>query len=210
MDLRAPGTLIIFGGCFDPPHRAHVALPMQVMQRTGARAVVYVPAAHAPLKQHRPKAPAYQRLEMMHLALDGCTHAHILTDEIDRGESSEPSYTVDTLELLHGRIANGVTLRLLIGTDQLRQFHRWKDPQRVVELAEPLVMLRPPITAESALASMPDPTESGEWARRMIEVEAMDISSTQIRLCVVRGKPITHMVDPAIEAYISTHGLYGT
>ena len=57
---------------------------------------------------------------------------------------------------------------------------------------------------------MPDPTESGEWARRMIEVEAMDISSTQIRRCVVRGEPITHMVDPAIEAYISTHGLYGT
>ena len=208
MDLRTPGTLIVFGGCFDPPHRAHVALPMQVMQQTGARAVVYVPAAQPPLKPHRPKAPAHHRLAMMRLALKDCEHAQILTEELERFDAGEPSYTIDTLESMHERLADGVTLRLLIGTDQLRQFHQWKLPRRVVELAEPLVMLRPPVTAESALVSLPAPIASGNWARRMIEVQAMDISSTQIRQCVARGDPITELVDPAVEAYIRAHRLY--
>ena len=71
--------------------------------------------------------------------------AQVSTIELDR---PGPSYTVDTLE--HLRKAVGDTeLRLLVGSDQAVSFQQWKDWPRILELASPVVMLRPPLDAEA-------------------------------------------------------------
>ena len=208
MDLHTARQLIIFGGSFDPPHVAHVALPQQVMQQVGADGILYVPAANAPLKMQPTQTPAAHRLAMLRLALEGRDHAHILTDELDRTASEEPSYTVRTLETLRRRFNHDVNLRLLIGADQLAQFHLWLNVARVVELAEPLVMVRPPFTSESALSALPDDGQRTVWAPRIVEVDAMDVSSSNIRRRLAAGESVADMVAPQVEAYVRRHGLY--
>ena len=47
MDLSKASSILIFGGTFDPPHRAHVVLPEQVRQQRGVDAIAYVPAGRA-------------------------------------------------------------------------------------------------------------------------------------------------------------------
>lgn len=200
--------LILFGGSFDPPHIAHVALPMAVRQAVGADTVAYIPAAKAPHKLDKVQTNPKHRLAMLRLALEDEKHATVLTDELERGNTGKPSYTVDTLAGLRQVLSPDVILNLLIGADQVRIFDQWREPDRIIELAEPLVMVRPPDTRDSLLASLPDDSARAQWSPRLVDVPAMDISSTEIRERVTQDIPITGMVHPAVEAYIHEHGLY--
>ena len=208
MDLTRCKTVIVFGGSFDPPHVAHTRLPRLVMERIGADAVAYVPAAQSPLKAAGPRTAVQHRLAMLHLALDDCDHAMIVTDEINRTAAGQPSYMVDTLEGLRRQLGGRVQLRLLIGSDQLRQFDRWKASPRVIELAEPLVMVRAPATIRSILAALPAGYRDADWAPRLIEVKPMRISSSMIRRRMATGHSLDHLVTEPVAAYIRKHRLY--
>jgi nicotinate-nucleotide adenylyltransferase len=208
MDAR---RVVIFGGSFDPPHRAHVELPRLVMTHVQAQAVAYVPSAVSPLKVPS-VTPAEHRLAMLRLALNEQAWATVLTDELDRAAAAPPgapSYTVDTLEALQQRWPD-TQMRLLIGADQLRQFDRWRSYRRVIELAEPVVMVRPPHTPESLLASLPKAAgfDVEQWRPRLVPTPLIDVSSTWIRQCVRDGLSIEAFVAPAVARYIREHGLY--
>jgi nicotinate-nucleotide adenylyltransferase len=200
-------SALLFGGSFDPPHRAHVALPRRVAEAVGAQVVAYLPAGRAPHKLDQEQTAPHHRLAMLRLALADEPGTLILTDEIDRGPD-EPSYTVDTLERLHKSLGEGTRLRLLFGGDQLRIFDQWREPERIVELAEPVVMVRPPDTAASLLAALPDDAARAAWTSRLIEVPRMQVSSTRVRERVAGGQPIDGLVAPPVARYIAEHGLY--
>jgi nicotinate-nucleotide adenylyltransferase len=208
MDLDQCSTIVVFGGSFDPPHIAHLRLPIEAMVSINADAVTYIPAARQPLKADRLATSAEHRLAMLQLALADQPHGHILTDELDRASDGRPSYTVDTLEALSQKLGSDVRLRLLIGADQLRQFDRWHQWQRIIELAEPLVMLRPPDTSDTLLDAMPQSFDCQLWRQRIVALPALDVSSTMIRNQVAAGESIAGLVCPAVEQYILEHGLY--
>ncbi len=200
--------IILFGGSFDPPHIGHVALAIAARAATDAKWLAYIPAARAPHKLDKVQTDPVHRLAMLRLAVEDVEDAAVLTDELDRAADGVPSYTVDTLERLREKLPAGVNMRLLIGADQVRIFDQWREPKHVIELAEPLVMVRPPDTRESLLASLPDDQSREAWAPRLVDVPAMDISSTEIREKVARGESIEGMVHHEVEKYIAEHGLY--
>ncbi len=210
MKLSPHKSILLYGGTFDPPHVAHLVLPQLAREAISADVVAYIPAAHAPHKPGVKPTAAKHRLAMLRLALRGVKHATILTDELDRAAegSGGPSYTVDTLEALRHRLGPGPVLRLLIGADNLRIFDTWKNPARIIELAEPVVMVRPPDTKESLLKSLPRGYSRKEWAPRLVDLPLFDLSATQIRRRAAEGKAIAGMVTPAVERYIAKHRLY--
>jgi nicotinate-nucleotide adenylyltransferase len=99
-------------------------------------------------------------------------------------------------------------MRLLIGADQLRVFDTWKSWARILELAEPLVLVRAPQSRAALLAALPRGFHAGPWAGRIIDLPQIDISSSLIRAQAARGLPIAGMVHPAVADYIRRHGLY--
>ncbi|MCC7144921.1 MAG: nicotinate (nicotinamide) nucleotide adenylyltransferase [Phycisphaeraceae bacterium] len=208
MDWPRAQSLIVFGGSFDPPHLAHLRLPLLAMQAVGADGVLYIPSANPPHKRNQTLADASHRLAMLRLALQDQPHAAIWTDELDRAADGQPSYTVDTLTRLRHHLGPQPRLRLLIGSDQLRLFPSWRQYQEIIALAEPLVMVRPPLNRQSLLADLPAPLQAEQWAARLLELPALDISATDIRRRVAAGQPINHLVPPAVAAYIAAHGLY--
>ena len=202
-------NILLFGGSFDPPHRAHLVLPQQVAKAIDADLILYVPAGRAPHKLDREQTDPVHRCAMLQNALldeRGEVQAQVFTGEIDRG-SGQPSYTVDTLEALHRLIDPRARLRLLIGADQLRIFESWREPERIIELAEPVVMVRPPDTRRSLLDSLA-PGQRDTWAGRLIEVDRIDLSSTQLRKKVSAGESIKAWTTPSVCKYIAKHGLY--
>lgn len=201
-----PPPVLIFGGTFDPPHRAHVELPRQALQAAGAARVIYVPAARSPLKDA--PTPAPHRLAMLRLALQGQSWATISTIELDRRDSGGPSYTIDTLRQLRSQLGPDTPMRLLLGADQVQEFHRWKNPRQIIALAEPLVMLRPPQTRQSLLAAFPSEDERQQWNARILDLPPMDVSATDVRNRLSRGHSIASLVHPAVAAYIAAHHLY--
>jgi nicotinate-nucleotide adenylyltransferase len=190
--------LLIYGGTFDPPHRAHIELPKAACQKLGADAVVYIPAARSPHKLDQAQTPANHRVAMLRRALVDQPWARLWLGEIERQDDG-PSYTVDTLERLRVELGEAVRMRLLIGADQIEKFETWVRHDRIIELAESVVMLRPPVDRENL-----PPT----WRVRVVEVPAIDISSTRVRQAIEAGRPIDDMVPLQVAQYIHLAGLY--
>ena len=212
MNPAACKTIIVFGGSFDPPHVAHTELARQAMDAIGADATAFVPAGKAPHKSTA-QTPAEDRLAMVRLATAGEPRFFVVEDEVVRAADGRPSYTVETLAALRERWGAGVKMRLLMGADMLRIFHQWREPARIAELAEPLVLVRPPDTREGLLAALspklPGGTDAELWGRRVLELPPVNLSSTMVRERLARGEPITGLVSPAVEALIRERRLYG-
>lgn len=197
--------ILLFGGSFDPPHRAHVKLPELARQAVGADGVLYVPAARPPHKLEVKQTPAEHRLAMLRLALHDAPHAAISTIELDRAGDGEPSYTINTLEALM-RQCPGAKFQLLIGADQAAIFDRWRRYADLERLAKPLVMVRPPDTVESVLARLSE-AQRDRWRPRVLALPQMDVSSTAIRASLANTQAD---VAPQVARYISEHGLYAS
>lgn len=225
MGASAARTVVLFGGSFDPPHRAHAALPELVraaLPRAERACLLYIPAARSPHKQRGPLASDAQRVEMLRLAIKDVAHAVVWTDEVDRACSGTPSYTIDTVRRARAWLdANGsehVRLRLLIGADQAAKFHTWREPRGIIELAEPLVMLRRPsesvdeMRAAMALSAFWSMAESVAWDRRVVAIDVDPVSATEVRR-LLAGSPTERLsarglLTPAVWKFIEDHGLY--
>ncbi len=210
LDLRRCTRLVVYGGTFDPPHRAHVVLPQHAAGAVTADGLLYVPAGRPPHKSDRTPTEAHHRLAMLHLALADQPDTHIVTCELDR---DGPSYTVDTLEHLRDELGDGVELHLLIGADMARIFDQWHKPARIIELAEPLVMLRPPSDRAALIESITSaPAKQRWWARHIVDVPQIEVSSSDLRRRLAErgvGDELVHrMLRPAVRQYIESHRLY--
>lgn len=146
--------LVLFGGSFDPPHRAHLFFARFVLHRFPDAVLLMVPAARSPHKGAEPLASPEQRCEMIRLGLldvglapgdAGGGRAGIWTDEIDRaggGGGGGPSYWVDTLRRARSLAPAVTSLSFVIGSDQLAAFDRWHQPHEILRLARPIVLVR--------------------------------------------------------------------
>lgn len=211
-------TLLLFGGSFDPPHKGHVSLPLlaarhmeRLLDEEKGVWVLYIPAARSPHKLAAPTATDGQRLEMLSLATSHLPRCAVWTDEIDRATAGAPSFTVDTLRRLrlwlddHG--GEDVRLRLLIGADQAAALGRWREPEAIVALADPLVMAR---DAEGDAVPPQMPAGLGDWARRMLPTGKLEASSSLVRAALAAGDAGTlkRMLDASVAAFIEREGLY--
>lgn len=203
--------LLIYGGSFDPPHRAHIDLPLAAARALGAR-LLFVPAGSPPHKSGRPITPAAHRLAMLKLALADHPECGISTIELDR---AGPSYTVDTLSELRRTTPPGTALRLLIGADMAAIFYQWREPRRIIELAEPAVMMRRPIDAAGLLEKLPRDLPESErraWLNRIIEIPLIDAASTDLRGELEQGRydspGVRENLPPRVLEYICENGLY--
>ena len=95
----------------------------------------------------------------------------------------------------------GDSFFLLIGMDNLSEFKRWREPERILSLATVVVMTRPGFKpGEAMFLSHP--------RVRLVEVPAIGIASNVLRERVRNGKSIRYLVQDGVERYIDDHRLY--
>jgi nicotinate-nucleotide adenylyltransferase len=195
----------VFGGSFDPIHYGHLLMAEQCREQARLDRVLFVPASQSPLKSHAPVAEAKHRVEMLKLATAGHTSFAIETAELDR---PGPSFTVDTLRELAQR-APGDTWHWIVGSDSFREFHKWREPSEILNLAIPLVVARPGHTTSlEVVRSLVSAERWSELQGYRIETPLLDISSSDMRRRVAEGRSIRYMTARAVEMYIQTHALY--
>jgi len=185
----------VFGGTFDPPHIGHVIVAQDAWQALGLDLVLFVPARLPPHKRDRALAPAELRRAMVQAAVAGDPRFEVDETELRR---SGPSYTVDTLRELRERYPESA-LFLLLGADQVQQFHTWRAPEEIARLATLVVLSRG--GAENVAPTLDVPY-------RVVPVTRIDLSATEIRRRVAAGEPIRYLVPPGVEAIIQREGLY--
>ncbi|MDG2053306.1 MAG: nicotinate (nicotinamide) nucleotide adenylyltransferase [Phycisphaerales bacterium] len=201
-------TVIVFGGTFDPPHRAHTQLPPLIAESVEAETILYVIAALSPFKSETPPTPAHHRLAMLRLATADIPKAEICEIELSR---EGPSFTINTLEALRHHYAGDVDLRLLIGADQAMAFNHWRDWRQILEIAPPLIMLRPPHSRDAlldAISKFSTPEELSTWRSWIIPLDLIDLSATELRDEHERATLPPDSLTPEVRQYIDAHGLY--
>jgi nicotinate-nucleotide adenylyltransferase len=195
----------VFGGTFDPVHQGHLILAEQCREQAGLDRVRFIPAARPPHKQDQAVTPFAHRLEMLRLAVAG--NPAFVIDELEKDRPG-PSYTVDTLEELHRR-EPAARLFLLIGSDCLPDLVHWRDPARIGQLADLLVMARSGWSVdhlEQLKAALHLPRELN--LAQLVQAPLIDLSSRDLRRRAAEGRSLRYLVPRAVECYIETHRLY--
>jgi nicotinate-nucleotide adenylyltransferase len=192
----------ILGGTFDPIHVGHVAAADAALECASLDRVLFVPSAEPP---HRAAAiaPAHDRLEMCRLAIEGEPRFAVSDVEIKRGGRS---YTVDTLRELK-RQQPSDDLFLILGWDAARLLRSWRDPETVMQLASVVILRRP----GTQPPEQRDLAESGLDMPGTIYCAAQatpDVSGSEVRRAIGRGRSVAGKVPPPVERYIAAHHLY--
>jgi len=198
----------IFGGSFDPVHHAHLRLAECCRRQAALDQVVFVPAAHQPLKPDGPVAAPADRAAMLRLAIADQPKLAVSTCELDRGGVS---YTVDTLREFRAAYPEAA-LYFLMGADSLAEFPAWRDPTEICALATPLVVRRPgaPEPDFDALRPLVSAARLAEIRAAAVDMPPTPVSSSHIRAAVAAGEPWQSLVPTAVADYIVQRRLYRT
>ncbi len=198
----------VFGGAFDPPHLAHVALVEAAMAQLQLQQVHVLPTGQA---WHKPRqlSGTADRVAMTRLAF-----AHVPGVRVDEREIHRfgPSYTVDTLHELQAEYPQA-QLYLLLGDDQRRSLPSWHQIGEIARIAIICAAGRDEAVRawnedSRTVQPSPSPTDPLQVRIRSLDMPLMPHSATDIRVLAATEQALTGLVSPAVERYIHEHHLY--
>ena len=192
----------IIGGTFDPIHYGHIAMARAAMSEAKLDRVLVLPTGNPPHKHD--VSPAEDRWRMVCAATAQEQGMEPCRMELDR---EGVIYTVDTLAALH-ELYPKAELYYIIGLDTLFELKNWRDYTRVLSLCTFLVCPRKgrirPTATDAELQRL---TELG-GSFIMVEMETVDVSSTEVRKALLEGKT-TPELPVVCREYAGLRGLYG-
>jgi nicotinate-nucleotide adenylyltransferase len=194
----------ILGGTFDPPHIGHLWLAALAGDALGLSRVLLMPAARPPHKGGKAISNSADRVMMTRLAITGDPRLDLSLVEMER---PGPSYTVESLEALHATLGPDAALVLIMAADSFAEIESWREPDRLLELAEWAIGPRPgsDLPDRAALRAR---FGAAEARIHLLEGPSLDVSSSEIRRRVAAGRSIRYLVPRAVEELIADRGLY--
>ncbi|MFA7360686.1 MAG: nicotinate-nucleotide adenylyltransferase [Candidatus Kapaibacterium sp.] len=192
----------IFGGSYNPPHIGHSILAENVREQLSLDKVIFIPSGKHPLKDDISLQDAEHRLNMARLAFESDNNFEVSDIEIEKAMQGIINYTVDTLIDLYEKFKEDfIKIYLIIGIDNLIEFPKWKNPNKLFLISEVIVMNRPGYLVQDV---------HDEFARkaRYVSVPMLEISSTDIRHRISAKKSVKYLLKPEVEDYVIKNKLY--
>lgn len=185
----------LFFGSFNPVHNGHLILANYMLAFTGLDELWFVVSPQNPLKEKKALLNQNHRLQLVHLAIED--HPKMRASNIEFS-LPVPSYTVNTLAHLKEKYPEHL-FSIILGSDNLLNFHKWKNHEEILKHHELLVYPRPGFT-ENPYANRPNVI--------ITEAPVMDISSTFIRNAIHNKKDVRFFVHPKVWEYIDEMNFY--
>ena len=207
-------SIAILGGTFDPIHFGHLR-PALELSEMGFDEMRLIPC-HVPAHRGAPHCSAEQRLAMVELAVKNEPRLVVDTRELDReGES----FTVDTLTDMRDELGDQVSLNLVMGMDAFLGLPKWRQWERIAELANIVVTERPgsvvPVTGvmerflnARRVSSMEALCNAASGRVLVQQLALLDISATRIRALINSGQSARYLLPESVWDYIEQHRLY--
>jgi nicotinate-nucleotide adenylyltransferase len=193
----------IFGGTFDPPHIGHLILAEEAVWQLKLDHLLWVLTPISPFKKNQIITPLQDRMSMVLLAISGNQKLKYSPVDVDR---PPPHYAVDTIALLR-QVSPHDEFYYLMGADSLNDLTAWHKPAEFISLCDGVgVMLRQGVSID---VNGLDTTIPG-LARKLtpIETPIIQISGTDIRARVQKGRKFRYFVTSNVYQYIVEHNLY--
>lgn len=180
-------NIVIYGGSFCPVHAGHIMVGGYVGQFVaGVDEVWYMLSARNPLKPPYPMTDA-ERLLSLRKAVAPYPFMRVSELELSM---PRPSYTIDTLRRLAADRPD-CRFRLLVGSDNLADLPRWREPQEILGQFGIIVYPRP------GYPVIPEELPAG--AELLIDAPQMEISSTFIRRGLASGHDMRPFLPPSYQ-----------
>ena len=203
---RKPRRIGVFGGSFDPPHNAHVALVQAAIDELQLDELRVLPTGDAWHKARALTASAH-RLAMTRLAFDGLPRVVVDDRELQR---LGPTFTIHTLQVLQAENP-GAQFYLVMGDDQFSMFRQWHQWQAILQIAIICIAAR---AANTAAIGQFDAYNELKSRFLMLHLPLMPVSATRIRQLLAAGsdnlQAVSHMVPAPVARYISSNRLYSS
>ena len=186
----------VLGGSFDPIHTGHAIIANYIAGSGVVDEVWLMVSRRNPLKQSA-GANESQRLFMVSEVARNIKN--VIVSDFELG-MPEPSFTYDTLVALQKKFPHH-SFKIIIGSDSLANFDKWRNSDRIIEEFGAIVYPRPGYDI-SGLEGKNIVTLSG--------VPLCEISSTLVRDRIKEGLDINYFVPLEVARYIESNNLYTT
>lgn len=199
--------LMLYGGTFDPVHNGHVKVAQSAFEKLGCDKAFFIPARRSPHRSKGPLASGPERIAMLKLALADMPRFEVSDCELKR---PEPSYTFDTIKHF-ARTYQNAELFWIVGADALTDLLDWHKIAQITDICTLCVMYRPGYQKPEfqGFEDHLGPERTQKLRNNVIPGPLFDISSTEIRANLLKGRQCTDLIDPRVMHYIRNKGLYG-
>lgn len=186
----------LFFGSFNPVHVGHMIIANQVQSLASLDQVWMVVSPHNPFKKKSTLANDFDRLHLVNLAIGDNVNLRASNIEFSL---PKPSYTIDTLTYLKEKYSDH-HFSLIMGGDNLRTFHKWKNYEQILDNHNIVVYARPGFSTEHSI---------NQGNITILEnLPLLNISSTYIRSCIQEGISIQYLVPDAVYEYLRDSNMY--
>jgi nicotinate-nucleotide adenylyltransferase len=185
----------LFFGSFNPIHIGHLAIANYMVEFTDLDKLWFVVSPHNPLKKKSTLLADHHRLQMVRVAVEDDTRFQASDIEF---KLPQPSYTIDTLTYLKEKYPE-TEFVVIMGSDGLPTFEKWKNYQKLIEQYQRYVYPRPG-TDSDLIKNLVN--------GQVVNAPLMDISSTFIRESVAKKKDIRYFLSEKVWQYMREMHFY--
>lgn len=199
----------LFFGTFNPIHVGHLIIANFMADLKELDAVWLVVTPKNPHKQKASLLADHHRLHLARIATEDNDKLEVSRIEFDL---PHPSYTVNTLKHLEEKHPEK-TFTLIVGEDNLRTFHKWKNYQEILAQHPLYVYPRAYTASERGREPYPEDLENEKAIKerdgvKVFEAPVMKISASYIRKAIEEGKDIRYLLTPPVHDYVREMHFY--
>ncbi len=187
--------IALYFGSFNPIHNGHLAIANYILEYSDLNRLWFVVSPHSPFKNKTSLLPDYQRIELVDLAIENADFFRSSNIEFNL---PQPTRTIDTLAYLHEKYPDK-EFSLIMGADNLANFHKWKNYRQILDYHNIYVY--------------PRPNSPSNWLEKhknikMINAPLIEISSSFIRKAIKEGKDVRFFMPPKVWRLIKEMNYY--
>ena len=197
----------IFGGSFNPTHIGHLIMAEQFSEQCDLESCHFVPASISPFKSNKDDYEFIshtQRLDILDLSVKDNPKFKVNTFEIEKGGIS---YSIDTVRYFAHSYADK-EIYLLMGYDQARSFHKWKNWEEILAVAHIAIAGRPCNSINEDEAAINERFTRLGKSPVWLTNPMIEISSSDIRRRIKNGLSVKYLVNQKAEEYINAYKIY--
>lgn len=188
----------VFGGSFNPPHKMHLNIGVELVNKQYVDKVIYVPTG-SKYKYKNNLLPDNNRYEMLEILTSKYDYL-----DVDKYElKDEVIYTFQTLAYFKEVYPND-DIYFICGADNLSYIDKWKNGEEILANYKIIAMKR---KGEDILELV---ERLNEYKENIVvaDVEQRDISSTDIREKIKNNEYVLDVLDKDVYDYIRKNKLY--
>ena len=188
----------LFFGTFNPIHIGHLVIANHLAEYSDLDEVWFVITPRSPFKLKQSLLEDHHRYQMVYEAVKD--YPRLLASDAEF-RTEPPNYTIDTLTRLSEQYGDTRSFALIMGEDNLKGFHKWKNYEAILAYYPIYVY---PRLSEGAV---PEPFNDHPGIRR-VEAPVMEISSTFIRKSRKEGKNVRPLLPEPVWKYLDEMNFY--